>query len=136
MPVQTKEKKESVKTTAEKETSNEAAKEQTSKKTTEKQASQDKQKSFRTETVADLKEIQKLVRKAIEDGATNVEQVHQAVAKMPLKYLEKIKILENPMRGANRIQEKTIGQVYELLRTFNNKIGEFSEDLFKKIEKK
>jgi hypothetical protein len=40
------------------------------------------------------------------------------------------------MRGANRIQEKTIGQVYELLRTFNNKIGEFSEDLFKKIEKK
>jgi len=127
MAEQPKAEKESVKKTAEKESIKEAA---------EKETSQDEKKSFKSEAVADLMEIQKLVKNAIESGATNVEQVHQAIAKMPLKHLEKIKILKNPVRGANKIQEKTIGQVYDLLRTVNNKIGEFSEDFFKKIEKK
>jgi phage terminase large subunit-like protein len=92
--------------------------------------------TLKSEALTDLKEVRKLVRKAIEDGATNVEQVHQAIAKMPLKYLEKIELIEDKARGVKKVQEKTIGQVYQLLRTINTKAADFTEEILKKVEGK
>jgi len=102
---------------------------------TTKKATKQKQ-TLKSEALTDLKEVRKLVRKAIEDGATNVEQVHQAIAKMPLKYLEKIELIEDKARGAKKVQEKTIGQVYQLLRTINTKAADFTEEILKKVEGK
>ena len=43
------------------------------------------------DVIADLTEIQKVVKDAIDKGATSVEQGHQSIAKMPLKYLAKMR---------------------------------------------
>jgi hypothetical protein len=102
--------------------------------TTKKQTAE--KKTLKSEALADLNELHKLVQKAIDEGATNVEQVHQAIAKMPFKYLEKIELIEDRARGVKEIQEKTIGQVYQLLRNVNAKAADFTEEILKKVQGK
>lgn len=92
--------------------------------------------SIKSEALADLKELRKMVEEAIDSGAKSVEQVHQAIAAMPLKYLEKVEMIESKARGVKEVQEKTIGHMYNLLRTINAKAGDFAEEILKKAEGK
>ncbi len=84
------------------------------------------------EVVADLAEIQKVVKDAIDKGAASVEQVHLSIAKMPLKYLERIERIENATKKVGDIQEKTIGYVYDLIRRVNSRVDGIANDLLKK----
>jgi hypothetical protein len=92
--------------------------------------------TFKSEALADMNDLRQLVQKAIDDGATNVEQVHQAIAKLPYKYLEKIELIEGKVRRVKDVQEKTIGQVYQLVRNINDKSADFAEEILKKVEGK
>jgi hypothetical protein len=98
--------------------------------------SEEKKTSIKSEAFADFNELRKLVEEAVDSGAKSVEQVHQAIAKMPLKYLEKIEMIGDKARGVKEAQEKTIGQMYNLLRTINSKAGDFAEEILKKVEGK
>lgn len=98
--------------------------------------SEKKKNTIRSEAVADLREIKKLIKAAVDNGAKNVEEVHQAIAGMPYKYVEKIQMLENSARNVKEAQEKTIGQVYKLLRNINDKVDELAEDILDKVEGK
>ena len=98
---------------------------------TKKKAKQ--KQTLKTEALADLNELRQMVQKAIEEGATNVEQVHQAIAKIPYKYLEKIELIGDKVRVVKDAQEKTIGQVYQLLRNVNEKVADFTEEILKKV---
>lgn len=89
-------------------------------------------RNLRKEVVGDLMEIRKVVKDAIDKGATSVEQVHLSIAKMPLKYLEKIEGIENATKKAGDIQEKTIGYVYGLIQRVNNKVEGIAKDMFQK----
>jgi uncharacterized protein YaaR (DUF327 family) len=89
---------------------------------------------FKYEALADLNNLRQLVQKAIDDGATNVEQVHQAIAKLPYKYLEKIELIDGKVRKIKDFQEKSIGQVYQLLRAINDKAADFTEEILKKVQ--
>jgi len=100
-----------------------------------KKATKQKQ-TLKSETLADLNDLRQLVKKAIDDGATNVEQVHQAIARMPYKYLEKIELIEDKVREVKDVQEKSIGQVYQLLRNINDKAADFTEEILKKVQGK
>ncbi len=100
----------------------------TKKKTTK------KKNGIKSEAVADIREIRSLIKEAIDSGAENVEQVHQAIAKMPFKYLEKIDMLENAASKVKEAQEKTIGQVYKTLKKFNDKVDDMAEEMLKKVE--
>lgn len=92
--------------------------------------------TLKSEALADLNDLRQLVQKTIDDGATNVEQVHQAIAKLPYKYLEKIELIEGQVRKVKDVQEKTIGQVYQMLRTINTKAADFAEEMLKKVQGK
>lgn len=91
--------------------------------------------TFKSEALADLNDLRQLVQKAIDDGATNVEQVHQAIAKLPYKYLGKIEMIEGKVCKVKDFQEKSIGQVYQLLRAINDKAADFTEEILKKIQR-
>lgn len=82
-----------------------------------------------------LRELKDLVQELVDKGATTVEEVHQAIAKMPLEVLENIEGLEEPAKGIKEIQQKTIGGVYDIIRTVNTKVAELAEDLISKVEK-
>ena len=107
-----------------------AAKQSEAKKT---ETNETKGNSLKSDALSDLDELRKMVGEAIDSGAKSVEQVHQAIAAMPLKYLEKIDLIEEQAKGVKDLQEKTIGQMYKLLRTINTKTGEFAEEMLKKV---
>ena len=82
----------------------------------------------------DLKEIQQLVQDAIDNGATSVEQVHRNIANMPLDALGNIGGLEEHVQKARDFQDKTIGDIYEAIRSLNQKVGEIAKEQLEKIQ--
>ena len=94
-----------------------------------------KNEDLRKEIVADVTEIQKVVKDAIDQGATSVEQVHRSVAKMPLKYLAQIEGAKGAAKDAGDIQDKTIGHVYNLIQTVNDNVYSIASDILKSASK-
>ena len=82
-----------------------------------------------------LKGLLDLVQVAIDKGATSVEDVQKAVANQPLNILEKIAPLKTPVKGIKKIQDQTIGGVYDIIRTINQEINVIAKDLLAKVEK-
>ena len=70
-----------------------------------------------------------LVQEEIDKGATTVEEVHKAIAALPLKVLEQSDLLKGPAKEVRRVQEHTIGAIYELIRDINDKVGTFASEL-------
>ena len=82
-----------------------------------------------------LKGLVALVQEAIENGATTVEDVHRQIASKPLDALSNIDALEGPLDRVRQIQDETIGNVYETIRTVNAQVGEIAKDLLDKVGK-
>ena len=78
-----------------------------------------------------LLSIQEIVEKAIEDGATTVEQVHRSIASMPFDVLEKVDALQKPIGKAREIHDQTLGNIYETIRLLNDRAGEIARTLLK-----
>jgi hypothetical protein len=74
------------------------------------------------------RDIADLVREAIDKGATTVEEIHKSIANLPLKILEEIKILKKPIKEVRRVQDRSIGAVYDLIREINKRVGRLASD--------
>jgi MinD-like ATPase involved in chromosome partitioning or flagellar assembly len=83
-----------------------------------------------------LQELRELVQDSIDKGATTVEEIHKQIAGKPFEILEKLAPLEAIAKDAKEFQEKTIGNVYEMIRGLNQKIGEIAAELLEKVEAK
>lgn len=78
-----------------------------------------------------LLSVQEIVERAIEDGATTVEQVHRSIASMPFDVLERIDALQKPVGKAREIHDQTVGNIYETIRLLNERAGEIARGLLK-----
>ncbi|MBW2368985.1 MAG: hypothetical protein JRH15_13980 [Deltaproteobacteria bacterium] len=88
------------------------------------------------DVVADIKEIQKIVKNAIDNGAKSFEDVHQAIAKLPLDYLGKIEKIEDTASKVKDLQAKTIGHVYDLIKDVNDRAYDITKDMLEKVNPK
>jgi hypothetical protein len=84
--------------------------------------------------MATLKDLKDLVQETIDKGATTVEEVHQAVASKPLEVLEQLVPEKTPAKDIEAFQQRTIGSVYDMIRTVNQAVGEIAEGILSKIE--
>ena len=82
-----------------------------------------------------LQEIKDLVQEAIDSGATNVEEIHKSLAGKPFKILKKVRLSGTAVEKLEDFQDQSIGNVYEFIRSLNEKIGEIATELLKKIDK-
>ena len=82
-----------------------------------------------------LQEIKDLVQEAIDSGAKNVEEIHKSLAGKPFKILKKVRLSGTAVEKLGDFQDQSIGNVYEFIRSLNEKIGEIATELLKKIEK-
>lgn len=73
--------------------------------------------------------LQEVVQKAIEDGATTVEQVHLSISSMPFDVLEKIDALQAPINSARDVHDQTVGNIYETIRLLNDRAGDLARTL-------
>lgn len=85
-------------------------------------------------TIDRLELLKDTVQQAVDNGATNVEQVHQYIAALPLETLEKLGFFEDQVSKVRTKQAETIGIAYDAVRTINRQIGQIFSDIFGQIE--
>ena len=79
--------------------------------------------------------LSRLIQDEIDKGATTVEEIHKAIADLPLKMLEESELLKGPAREVRRVQDHTIGAIYDLIRDINHKVGTFASELLAEAAK-
>jgi hypothetical protein len=77
----------------------------------------------------DARKVADLVRRAVDEGATTVEDIHKAIANLPLEVLERIDGFEDTLKSVRRIQEQSIGAVYNVIRRVNAEATRLAGDL-------
>jgi hypothetical protein len=75
------------------------------------------------------KRLADLIQNAVDKGATTVEDVHKSIADLPLKMLEEIEFLKKPVKEVRRVQDRSIGAVYDLIRRVNDQVGTLAGDV-------
>jgi len=75
------------------------------------------------------KEMKDLVQQAIDKGATTVEDVHQAIARMPIDVLERISPQLPLAKTVGDVQKMTIGAIYDAIRLVNKTAGDIADQL-------
>ena len=85
-------------------------------------------KSTRTEA----KRLTDLIEEAIDKGATTVEDIHKAIADLPLRVLERIEFLRKPLKEVRRVQDRSIGAVYDLIREINERVGKLAAEMLRR----
>ena len=73
--------------------------------------------------------ITELIQDAVDKGATTAEDVHKSIAGLPLKVLEEVKFLKQPVKEVRRVQDRSIGAVYDLVRGINKQVGTLASEL-------
>jgi hypothetical protein len=89
-----------------------------------------------TDRTTERKALAKFIEEAIEKGATTVEDVHRAIADLPLKMLEESELLRGPAKEVRRVQDHTIGAVYDLIRHINEQVGTLASELLDQAAKR
>lgn len=77
------------------------------------------------------KRLTDLIEEAIDKGATTVEEIHKAIADLPLKILEEIDFLKKPLKRVEKVQDRSIGAVYDLIRAINEKVAQLARNMLK-----
>jgi hypothetical protein len=89
-----------------------------------------------TNRTAERKALVRSIEEAIEKGATTVEEVHKSIAQLPFKVLEASDLLPGPAKGVRRLQDRTIGAVYDLIRHVNGRVGTLAMELLDQAAKR
>ena len=79
--------------------------------------------SKRNETLIDW------IRGAVDQGANSVEEIHKAIADLPLEVLERNGLFEEAAAEVREIQDRTLGAVYDVIREVNLRVNELSSGL-------
>ena len=82
------------------------------------------------------KALVKLIEDAIDRGATTVEGTHKAIADLPLTILEETGLLRGPAKEVKRVQDQTIGAIYDLIRSVNKRVGALASALLTEAAKR
>ena len=75
------------------------------------------------------KRVADLIQEAVDKGATTVEEVHKSIADLPLKMLEGVEFLKKPVKEMRRVQDRSIGAVYDLIRGINEQVAKLATDV-------
>ena len=76
------------------------------------------------------------VQDAIDKGATTVEEIHKSIADLPLDILEGSELLRGPAKEVRRVQDLTIGAIYDVIRRINRQIGTLASELLDQAAKR
>jgi hypothetical protein len=74
-------------------------------------------------------DLTEMIEQAIHRGASTVEEIHLCIASLPLEVMEYLGLLERTARDVRRIQEDSIGAVYDRIRRVNREVGRVAAEL-------
>ena len=82
-----------------------------------------------TDRTPERKALVRFIEDAIEKGATTVEDVHNSIAQLPLTILEESAPFPGARGEVRRIQDHTIGAIYDLLWYIDEQVEILAEEL-------
>ena len=68
------------------------------------------------------------IRKAVDRSADAAESIHKRVAHLPLAPFEGVDGLEGALKDVRRVQDRSIGAVYDLVRDMNHELVRLAEE--------
>ncbi len=84
--------------------------------------------------MSDEKKLTTLVEEVVDKGATTAEDIHRAVADLPIKVLEELGLFEQTTQDVKKIQETSIGALYDFIREVNHKVTGLAADVLEERE--
>jgi hypothetical protein len=88
----------------------------------------------KTQAQTDPKALGALIEEAVDRGARSVEEIHRSIAGLPITVLERLGLFERTANEARRIQDVSIGAIYETIREVNHQVARLAGDLLTKAE--
>lgn len=84
---------------------------------------------------SDVKRLADLVQEAVDDGANTVEEIHKSIADLPLEVLERVDVFKETVRDVRRVQDTSIGAIYDVIRRVNREVTGLARDIVKATSK-
>ena len=78
---------------------------------------------------SEVRKIADLVQDAIDDGADTVEEIHRTIASLPLDVLDRLDVLQETVKDVRKIQDESIGAIYDAIHTVNHEVTRLASDL-------
>ena len=78
---------------------------------------------------ADLRKLADLVQREVDAGANTVEEIHRSIARMPLEVFAKLDIFEQATKEVRKVQDTSIGAIYDLIRKVNHEVAALAKEL-------
>lgn len=79
--------------------------------------------------MSDEKKLTELIEEAVDKGATTVEEIHRSIAELPITILERAELFESTTGEVKRLQDASIGAIYDLIRDVNHKVAQLAVEL-------
>jgi hypothetical protein len=73
-----------------------------------------------------------LVREIVADGATTVEEIHKAIADLPLDVLERLDLFKGTARNVRKIQDTSIGAIYDVIRKVDREVARLATEVLER----
>ena len=80
--------------------------------------------------------LTEVIEDAVTRGATAVEQIHKAIADLPLKLLEETERFRKPAREVRHAQDRAIGAIYDVVRDTNHRVAKLVSDLLDRASRR
>jgi hypothetical protein len=77
----------------------------------------------------EARKLADMVHDAVDRGATTAQEIHKAVADLPLEVLEEIEPLEKLVKRVRKAQDRSIAAVYDLVRGINEEVAKVTRDI-------
>ena len=77
----------------------------------------------------DLRKLADVVQREVDAGANTVEEIHRSIAAMPLDVLAKLDVCEATVKDVRKVQETSIGAIYDLIHKVNHEVGKLAKEL-------
>lgn len=79
--------------------------------------------------MSDESTLSEMIEELVDKGATTAEDIHRAIASLPLNVLEQLDLFEQVTSEVRRVQDTSIGAIYDLIRNVNREVARLSGDL-------
>ena len=79
--------------------------------------------------MSDERKLTELIEEAVDKGATTVEEIHRSIAELPVTILERAELFQTTAGEVKRLQDVSIGAIYDLIRDVNHKVAQLAVEL-------
>lgn len=88
-------------------------------------------KSASRKSAARRESLADVVRKAVDEGASTAEDIHKAVADLPLEMIARLDGFEDALKDVRRVQKESIGAIYDVIRRINHDVTRLADDVLR-----